>query len=276
MNIRAILLDMDGTLLGRSQVAVSVRNMEALARAMEKGVAVIPCTGRVFDMMPPQLLTMEGLRYYITSHGAAAYDRLEKKNIYEDTILADEAARLMEMLEGRGLYNEIAARNTIWLEKAIADTLEAQPVPEHHVWYMRDRCYTAVEKPSEYFRKHGVRVEKMNLYNIPAQMQQSVYDAVTATGFICHTRPGAGPNLEFSHVTLDKIRAVEAVLARLGVGFEETMALGDSSSDEAILRKSALGVAMGNAPGKIKACANDVTGLNTEDGVALALEKYLL
>ena len=117
MNIRAILLDMDGTLLGRSQVAVSVRNMEALARAMEKGVAVIPCTGRVFDMMPPQLLTMEGLRYYITSHGAAAYDRLEKKNIYEDTIPADEAARLMEMLEGRGLYNEIAARNTIWLAK---------------------------------------------------------------------------------------------------------------------------------------------------------------
>ena len=130
MNIRAILLDMDGTLLGRSQVAVSVRNMEALARAMEKSVAVIPCTGRVFDMMPPQLLTMEGLRYYITSHGAAAYDRLEKKNIYEDTIPADEAARLMEMLEGRGLYNEIAARNTIWLEKAIADTLEAQPVPD--------------------------------------------------------------------------------------------------------------------------------------------------
>ena len=129
MNIRAILLDMDGTLLGRSQVAVSVRNMEALARAMEKSVAVIPCTGRVFDMMPPQLLTMEGLRYYITSHGAAAYDRLEKKNIYEDTIPADEAAQLMEMLEGRGLYNEIAARNTIWLEKAIADTLEAQPVP---------------------------------------------------------------------------------------------------------------------------------------------------
>ena len=113
MNIRAILLDMDGTLLGRSQVAVSVRNMEALARVMKKGVAVVPCTGRVFDMMPPQLLTLEGLRYYITSHGAAVYDRLEKKNVYEDAIPADEAAQLLETLEGKGLYNEIAARNTI-------------------------------------------------------------------------------------------------------------------------------------------------------------------
>ena len=276
MNIRAILLDMDGTLLGRSQVAVSVRNMKALARVMKKGVAVVPCTGRVFDMMPPQLLTLEGLRYYITSHGAAVYDRLEKKNVYEDAIPADEAAQLLETLEGKGLYNEIAARNTIWFEKAVADTMDAQPVPEHHIWYMRDRCYTAVEKPSEYFRTHGVRVEKMNLYGIPEALQQPLYDAVTATGFIRHTRPGAGANLEFSHITLDKLKAVDAVLSRLGVSFEETMALGDSSSDAAILRASALGVAMGNAPENIKACANDVTELNTEDGVALALEKYVL
>lgn len=276
MSIRVILLDMDGTLLGNSQVAVSMRNMEALSRAMRKGVAVVPCTGRVFDMMPPQLLTMEGLRYYITSHGAAVYDRLEKKNIYEDTIPVKESAELMEMLEGRGLYNEIAAQNTIFLEKSIADTLSAQPVPIHHVWYMSDRCYTAVEKPSEYFREHGVRVEKMNLYGIPQELQKPIYDAVTAAGFIGHTRPGAGSNLEFSHAGLDKIKAVEAVLARLGVGFEEVMAMGDSSSDVAILQRSALGVAMGNAPEKIKACANDVTALNTEDGVALALEKYVL
>lgn len=276
MSIRAILLDMDGTLLGNSQVAVSVRNMEALARVMKNGVTVIPCTGRVFDMMPPQLLTLDGLRYYITSHGAAVYDRLEKKNIYEDTIPAHEAAQLMEMLENRGLYNEIAAQNTIWLEKSIADTLSAQPVPTHHVWYMADRCYTAVEKPSAYFRAHGVRVEKMNLYGIPEELQKPIYDAVTATGFVSHTRPGAGPNLEFAHAGLDKIKAVEAVLARLSISFDEVMALGDSSSDVAILQKSGLGVAMGNAPENIKACANDVTGLNTEDGVALALEKYLL
>lgn len=57
MRIRAVLMDMDGTLLGNSQVAVSVRNMEALRRAIEKGVHVLPCTGRVYDMLPPQLLT---------------------------------------------------------------------------------------------------------------------------------------------------------------------------------------------------------------------------
>ena len=275
MSIRAILLDMDGTLLGKSQVFVSVRNMEAIQRVLEKGIEVIPCTGRVFDMMPPQMLTQEGLRYYITCHGAAAYDRQEKKNIYEDSIPAEEASKLLALLEGKNYYNEIAAQNTIFFEKAITDSLSAQPVPEHHIWYMRDRCYTAVEKPSEYFLKHNVRVEKMNLYGIPKNEQQEVYDKLTALGSIRHTRPGAGPNLEFSHITLDKLKAVDAVLKRLKIDYSETMAFGDSSSDEGILRTCALGIAMGNAPDYIKAIANDVTAANTEDGVALALEKYL-
>ena len=75
MKIRAVLLDMDGTLLGRSQVAVSVKNMRAIQRALKKGLIVIPCTGRVMDMLPPQLLTQEGVRYFITSRGARGFDR---------------------------------------------------------------------------------------------------------------------------------------------------------------------------------------------------------
>ena len=33
MKIRAILMDMDGTFLGRSQVATSMKNMEAIRKA---------------------------------------------------------------------------------------------------------------------------------------------------------------------------------------------------------------------------------------------------
>lgn len=276
MKIRAVLLDMDGTLLGRSQVAVSVRNMTALQKAMEKGIEIIPCTGRVFDMMPPQLLTQQGLRYFVTSHGARAYDRQENVSLYEDLIPAEQSAKLMQMLEGKGLYNEIAANGTIYFEKAISDHFDMSVVPEHHVWYVRDNCFTAVEKPSEHFLAHDVKVEKMNLYGIPASMQQEIYDQLTATGFIAHTRPGAGPNLEFSHHTLSKLRATDAILGRLGISYEETLAIGDSSSDLEIIKACGVGVAMGNAPDSIKAAADDVTALNVEDGVAMAFEKYLL
>ena len=273
--IRAVLMDMDGTLLGTSQVAVSMRNMAAVQKAIGMGIKVIPCTGRVFDMMPPQLLTQPGLRYFITSHGARVYDRDTGKSIYEDLIPAEECAKLMEMLEGKGLYNEVAADATIYFEKSVTEPFDMNLVPVHHVWYVRDNCHTAVEKPSAYFRENNIGLEKMNIYGIPDEMQQEIYDAVTATGSIGHTRPGAGPNLEFLHKGLDKLKAVDVVLKELGISYEETLAIGDSSSDLEIIKACGVGIAMGNAPDNIKAAADDVTDLNTEDGLAKAFEKYL-
>ena len=82
--------------------------------------------------------------------------------------------------------------------------------------------------------------------------------------------------MEFSHSTLNKLNATDVVLERLGITYEETMAIGDSSSDVEILQRCGLGVAMGNAPDTVKAVANEVTATNLEDGVALALEKYVL
>lgn len=276
MKIRAVLMDMDGTLLGKSQVAVSMGNMAAVQAAIEKGVVVIPCTGRVYNMLPPQLLTQKELRYFVTGHGARAWDRVANESLYEDVIPAQQAAQLMEILEDKSLYNEIAANNTIYFEKALIDNLDMSLVPEHHLWYVRDNCYTAVEKPSVYFREHNVAVEKMNIYGIPQALQQDIFDAVTATGFIKHTRGAAAANLEFSHYTLDKLKAVEAILNKLGISWDETFAIGDSSSDAEIIKASGVGVAMGNAPDDIKALANDVTGLNTEDGLAQAFKKYVL
>lgn len=276
MKIRAVLVDMDGTLLGRSQVAVSARNMAALQKAIDQGVYVIPCTGRVYNMLPPQLLTQPGLRYFITSHGARVYDREKNETVYEALIPAEQSARLMEILEDKGLYNEIAAEGTIYLEKAVEQTLGTAPVPPHHIWYVADQCYTAVEKPSAYFREHGVAVEKMNVYGIPEPLQQELYDAITATRFVKHTRPGAGKDLEFACNTLDKLQAVDAVLNKLGISYEQTLAIGDSSSDVEIIKACGIGVAMGNAPDNIRAIADAVTLTNVEDGFAAALERYVL
>ncbi len=276
MGIKAVLMDMDGTLLGKSQVVVSMCNMKAIQAALKKGVHIIPCTGRVYNMMPPQLLTQEGIRYYVTCHGARVYDCETGETLYEDVIPADRAAQLMRLLENRGLYNEIAANNTIYFEKSVTEPFDMSVVPVHHVWYVKDQCYTAVERPSEYFEKHGIAVEKMHIYGIPEDMQQSIYDELNATGYVKHTRLGAGPNLEFSSRTLDKLRATDVILKRLGISYEETLAIGDSSSDFEIIKACGVGIAMGNAPDNIKAVANDTTGINTENGLAQAFEKYVL
>lgn len=276
MKIRAVLIDMDGTTLAGSQVAISRENMAAIQKAISLGIQVIPCTGRVFDMLPPQLLTQEGMRYFISCHGARAYDRLENKSLYEDLIPAEHAAELFKIVEEKGLYNEIAANTTIYFEKAVTEPFDISKVPEHHLWYVRDNCFSTIdEKPSEYVLKNNMSVEKMNIYGIPEELQQEIYDKVTATGYIVHTREGAGPNLEFSRRGIDKMKAVDAVLGALGISYEETMAIGDSPSDLCVIKACGVGVAMENAPDHVKAAADYVTCLNTDNGLAKAFEKFL-
>ncbi|MBR2013662.1 MAG: HAD hydrolase family protein, partial [Clostridia bacterium] len=41
MKIRAVLMDMDGTALGKGQVAISMKNMAAIQKAIENGIHII-------------------------------------------------------------------------------------------------------------------------------------------------------------------------------------------------------------------------------------------
>lgn len=277
MEIKVLFLDLDGTTLTNDQVHVSERNMNAIQKAIDKGIQVVPCTGRVLDMFPPQLLNMKGIRYCITCHGARAFDRDTGRTLYESLITPEDSFKICRIIEGNGIYAEVAAQNTIFLERAVDEKLDEMPVPAHHIWYIKDEhCQLAVDSPGEYLFSHGIGIEKVNIYGIPEAMQESLYSQLTDTGCIKHTREGVKPDLEFASRTLDKEQAAEAVLKELGVSLEECMIIGDSSSDLDMIKKVGFGVAMGNAPDSIKTQAKAVAPRNDEDGVASMIEAYLL
>ena len=67
------------------------------------------------------------------------------------------------------------------------------------------------------------------------------------------------------------------MLARsLDIPLEETMAVGDGLNDISMLQVAGLGVAMGQAPRRVRASADVVTASNAEDGLAQALETFVL
>ena len=84
-DIRIIALDLDGTLLD-SQKRLSEANRAALAAAAEKGILVVPTTGRFFGMMPAVVRDLPFVRYAITVNGAEVYDRVEDKVIAREEI----------------------------------------------------------------------------------------------------------------------------------------------------------------------------------------------
>lgn len=82
--------------------------------------------------------------------------------------------------------------------------------------------------------------------------------------------------IEMVNPAVNKGRGVAMLAKRLGISQQDIMVLGDSENDMAMLTYAGLGIAMDNADDKVKAVADAVTADNNRDGVALAIEKYVL
>ncbi len=275
MKIRAILLDFDGTALQQDQVYISYRNKQALEAAMEKGIQIIPSTGRVEDMFPPQIEADKRIRYWVTANGARVVDRQTGEVIYQSLFTPEESAQLCRLYEGQKIYSEISANGLIYMEKEVCQNLGAYPVPPHHVWFLEEGRQVELEKPSDFFLKEQIGIEKINIYGVPEDKQQPLMNALDATGIVEIT-PGAGKDIQFFPKHLDRTKALDALFERLGIGYENVMALGDSVLDAPAIQRAALGVAMDNAPDSVKKVADFVTAPFDQDGVAVAIEKYLL
>lgn len=275
MDIRAILLDFDGTALQSDQVYISFRNKYALEKAMAKGIEIIPATGRVEDMFPPQIEADKRIRWWVTSNGARVVDRHTGEVIYRSVLTPQESARVCRIFEGRGIYGEIAAEGKIIMEKSVCDDLGSYPVPPHHVWFLELGRQIPVDSLSRHFLAQGIGIEKVNLYGVPEDLQQPIIKALEDTGLVA-VFEGAGRDIQFFPKRQNREEALAVLFARLGIGFEHVMALGDSTLDMPAISKAAIGVAMANSPPWVREAADFVALPYTQNGVAQAIEKFIL
>ena len=83
--------------------------------------------------------------------------------------------------------------------------------------------------------------------------------------------------LEAFHPTVNKRLAVRCLVEEImALRPENVMAIGDDFTDIEMLEYAGVGVAMGNAPAAVKACADWATTTIEEDGVARAVERWIL
>ena len=57
-NIKLIALDMDDTLLNTDK-ELTERNYQALKKASEKGIYIVPATGRLYDAIPDAVRNLD-------------------------------------------------------------------------------------------------------------------------------------------------------------------------------------------------------------------------
>ena len=83
-------------------------------------------------------------------------------------------------------------------------------------------------------------------------------------------------NIEINDAHANKGEAIASLTAYLGLPMAATMAIGDGLNDRSMIKMAGIGVAMANATAEVKAAADYVTTSCDEDGVAVALEKFVL
>jgi len=82
--------------------------------------------------------------------------------------------------------------------------------------------------------------------------------------------------LEIMPLNVSKQCAINLLCLKYNIKKSEVFAVGDNFNDIEMIRFAGFGVAMGNAPEDVKKYADFVTYTNDEDGVAYAIEKFIL
>ena len=241
--IRLLALDLDGTLLNGAK-QITPRTQAALERARQQGVLMVPVTGRPAQGLPPAVLSLPGLRYAVTSNGATIRDLVEQQVLLEKHLAPALCLQVLARCAHIPMIRQVFRAGVGYLSRPDYETLRARYAGTARRQYHLDP-------------RQGLR--------------QCLADL-----------PGIGfadpfPNdLEVIAGEIDKGEALRYLLDRLDIAPEEVLAMGDGGSDLPLLQAAGIGVAMGNATEAVKAGADFVTASCEADGVALAIEKFVL
>ena len=82
--------------------------------------------------------------------------------------------------------------------------------------------------------------------------------------------------LECVPLGIDKAASLKRLFCQMGISLDEVIACGDGNNDLSMIQAAGMGVAMANSSPDVLAAANFITLSNEEDGVAYAIEKFVL
>ena len=273
MAIKLVALDLDGTTINNDRV-ISRRNREAMARAAEPGVTIVVATGRPLAALPPDVFEIEAIRYALTSNGASITDIRENTTFYENCLSPVAVHAAVELLRQYDYVLETFVKGTAYIEGWYYRQVEETHDCFRDVNYILntrnpvDDIYAFMMEHDEHLENINVNFE--NLDEKPGMYEKLIQlPEATITSSFDH-------NLEIGGATTSKAEALRQMGKLLGIDRREMMAIGDSPNDIAMLLESGTPVAVGNAKPEVKKIAAYIAPTNHEDGVADAIEKFVL
>lgn len=281
MDIRILALDLDGTLLTDHNY-ISEACREAVQAARRKGIQAVICTGRnAADSI--QFSEMAGgMDWIVTCNGAEVRPISGGESIFTDPLGKTLDKVLLETCVRFGIDPCFYRSDGVYygreferfVESCEARGLEFNFAERKHYYRIPDDGW------NDFVEQNHTKILKAILHAGDPALIDRICEVLAEDGRF-ELAPsvmfgGLLKNVEVNRKGVSKGCALAVLAEHLGCTMENVMAIGDSDNDLSMLRMAGLGVAMGNAPAYVKQQARAVTEDNLVDGVACAIDEYLL
>ena len=221
------------------------------------------------------MLSLPGLRYAVTSNGATIRDLVEQRVLLEKHLAPALCLQVLARCAHIPMIRQVFRAGVGYLSRPDYETLRARYAGTAMLQYHLDTRQVLPGTVEEFLAADARPVEELFFLTDSPQTKQALRQCLADLPGIGFADPF--PNdLEVIAGEIDKGEALRYLLDRLDIAPEEVLAMGDGGSDLPLLQAAGIGVAMGNATEAVKAGADFVTASCEADGVALAIEKFVL
>jgi len=247
MDIQALVFDLDGTAVPKDPNGMpSQKVIEAVQKAKEKCHVSI-ATGRPLELCLPILDALQLVDLCILNGGSHLYSRSTNEYVWKKEIAPDTLQQIFSKL--RKFDYQVADEK--WLERVSI---------------------------KEYYPKDSIAlscifaVSKVDVLSITNTIKQ--FDGVTSHSMSSWTNDLY--DIHITHELATKKHALESLASHLNIELDKVMVVGDGGNDLPLFELAGLKIAMGNSEIELINHADWVAPSVNEDGLAVAIEKYIL
>ena len=262
--VRLVVADVDGTLVTPDKVVTS-RARAAVRQVMEAHIAFTITSGRPPKGMRALIDDLE-LRTPIAAFNGGLYVRPDLSVLRRHVIPREVATAVTGILARGGL--------DVWLY-----TDEDWYVTSRHGPHVDRESWTVKISPTvtpTFDNVPGSVVKIVGVSDDRALMARSVDEVRRTSGREVSAALSQPYYLDVTHPKANKGEVVSALSEWLEIPTTQTAAIGDMPSDVPMFERSGLSIAMANANADVRRAAMFVTASNTDEGFALAMERFVL
>ncbi len=269
--IKLLIVDIDGTIAGKSN-QVSNRVKTAIRAAQAKGVRVGIATGRMYQSALKFHQEIGADFPVIAYQGAWIQDPATGTTHRHLPVPVETARELIDYFEQSHLFDKLSLHvyldDRLYVRDINPDTelyIGRSGIPAHPVGDLR-KVLTA--NPTKILAmSEDINLIDSLLLDLRHRYPQEALHITTSVPIF----------LEATQSGVNKGSAIDYIATKLlGISAVNVLAIGDNFNDVEMIDYAGIGVAMGNAPDDVRAIADWVAPHIEADGVAAAIEKFIL